>query len=76
MFFIYYNRFQIKDYPQNFLQCSVEEQKLLAIFEVDTGPYARAQFGYRKRTEAVKLKVKLPLVEERLQLIVRISIEN
>ena len=76
MFFIYYNRFQIKDYPQNFLQCSVEEQKLLAIFEVDTGPYARAQFGYRKRTEVVKLKVKLPLVEERLQLIVRISIEN
>ena len=48
----------------------------MAIFEVDTGPYARAQFGYRKRTGAVKLKVKLPLVEERLQLIVRISIEN
>ena len=73
---MYYNCFQIKDYPQNFLQCSVEEQKLLAIFEVDTGPYARAQFGYRKRTGVVKLKVKLPLVEERLQLIVRISIEN
>ena len=48
---MYYNCFQIKDYPQNFLQCSVEEQKLLAIFEVDTGPYARAQFGYRKELE-------------------------
>ena len=73
---MYYNGFQIKDYPQNFLQCSVEDQKVLAIFEVDTGPYAREQFGYRKRTGAVKLKVKLPLVEERLQLIVRRSIEH
>ena len=73
---MYYGRFQIKDYPQNFLQCSVEDQKVLAIFEVDTGPYAREQFGYRKRTGAVKVKVKLPLVEERLQLIVRIAIES
>ena len=73
---MYYNGFQIEDYPQNFLQCSVEDQKVLAIFEVDTGPYAREQFGYRKRTGAVKLKVKLPLVEERLQLIVRRSIEH
>ena len=40
---MYYNGFQIKDYPQNFLQCSVEDQKVLAIFEVDTGPYAREQ---------------------------------
>ena len=31
-------------------------------------------FGYRKRTAPVKLKVQLPLVEERLQLIVRITI--
>ena len=38
---MYYDRFQIKDYPQNFLQCSVEKQKVLEIFEVDTGPYAR-----------------------------------
>ena len=37
---MYYDCFQIKDYPENFLQCSVEEQKVLAIFEVDTGPYA------------------------------------
>ena len=73
---MYYDRFRIKDYPQNFLQCSVEEQKVLAIFEEDTGPYAREQFGYRKRTGVVKLKVKLPMVEEWLQLIVRITIEN
>ena len=73
---MYYDCFQIKDYPENFLQCSVEEQKVLAIFEVDTGPYAREQFGYRKKTGAVKLKVKLPIVQERPQLIVRISTEN
>ena len=67
---MHYDRFQIKDYPPNFLQCSVEEQKVLAIFEVDTGPYAREQFVYRKRTGAVKVNAKLPLVEERLQLVV------
>ena len=71
---IYY--FQISDYPDIYRECSVEDQKLLAIFSVDTGPYCRHQFGYRKRTAAAKLKVQLPLVEERLQLIVRITIHN
>ena len=66
--------FQISDYPDIYRECSVEDQKLLAIFTVDTGPYCRQQFGYRKRTAPVKLKVQLPLVEERLQLIVRTSI--
>ena len=66
--------FQISDYPDIYRECSVEDQKLLAIFTVDTGPYCRQQFGYRKRTAPVKLKVQLPLVEERLQLIVRITI--
>ena len=32
------------------------------------------QYGFRKRTAAAKLKVQLQLVEERLELIVRISI--
>ena len=67
--------FQINDYPQSYRECTVEDQKLLAIFTVDTGPYARQQYGYRKRTAAAKLKVQLPLVEERLQLIVRITIQ-
>ena len=66
--------FQISDYPDIYHQCSVEDQKLLAIFTVDTGPYSRHKFGYRKRTAPVKLKVQLSLIEERLQLIVRISI--
>ena len=35
---MYYDHFQIKDYTQNFLQSSVEEQKVLATFAVDTGP--------------------------------------
>ena len=69
---IYY--FQISDYPDIYRECSVEDQKLLAIFTADTRPYCRQQqFGYRKRTAPVKLKVQLPLVEERLQLIVRIT---
>ena len=66
----------MKDYLQEFLHCAVDDQKLLAMFEVDTGPYVREQLGYRKRTEAVKLKVKQPLVEERLQFIARLTIEN
>ena len=66
--------FQISDYPEIYRQCTVEDQKLLSIFKVDTGPYSRHKFGYRKRTAAVKLKVELPLVEERLQLLVRITI--
>ena len=69
-----YYYFYIGDYPDIHRECSVEDQKLLAIFTVDTGPYCRQQFGYRKRTTPVKLEVQLPLVEERLQLIVRISI--
>ena len=69
---IYY--FQISDYPDIYRECSIEDQKLLAIFTADTRPYCRQQqFGYRKRTAPVKLKVQLPLVEERLQLIVRIT---
>ena len=66
--------FEINDYPQIYRECSVEDQKLLAIFTVDTGPYARQQYGYSKRTAAAKLKVQLPLVEEQLQFIVRITI--
>ena len=65
-----------KDYPENFLQSTVNDQKLLATFEVDTGSYAREQFVCKKRTGTVKLKVKLPLVEEWLQFILRITIEN
>ena len=67
--------FQISDYPEIYRECTVVDQKLLAIFKVDTGTYSRQQFGYRKRTAAAKLKVDLPLVEERLQLLVRISTE-
>ena len=66
--------FQVTDYPQIYRECSVEDQKLLAIFHVDTAPYARQQHAYRKQTVAAKLKVQLSLVEERLQLIVRITI--
>ena len=44
---------------------------MLSLFAVDTGPYKRQKFGYRKRTGPCKLTVQLPLVEERLNLIVR-----
>ena len=57
---------QISDYPQEYLECTEEDQKLLALFEVDTGPYQKDKFGYRKRTAPLKLVVKLPFVEERL----------
>ena len=57
-------------------QCSVVDQKLLSIFEVDMRPYQRQQYGYRKRTDPVKLRVKLPLVEECLNFIVRIIIHK
>ena len=38
---------------------------------MDTGPYRKDRVGYRKRTGPAKLLVKLPLVEERLDIIVR-----
>ena len=44
---------------------------MLSSFTVDTGPYKRQKFGYRKRTSTSKLVVQLPLVEEHLSLIVR-----
>lgn len=44
---------------------------MLSLFTVDTGRYERQKFGYRKRTGPCKLTVQLPLVEERLSLIVR-----
>lgn len=46
--------FQISGYPEIYLQCTVDDQKLLSIFEVDTGPYRRQKFSYRKRTEKGK----------------------
>ena len=67
--------FQIIDYPEIYRLCKVEDQKPLAIFKVDTGPYSRPQSVYRKRTAAVKHKVEFLLVKERLQLLVRISIK-
>ena len=45
---------------------------MLSLFTVDTGRYERQKFGYRKRTGPCKLNVQLPLVEERLSLIVRL----
>ena len=66
--------FRISDCPGIYRQCTVKDEKLLAIFEVDTGPYSREQFGYKKRGRSVKLKVKNPLVEARLQLLVKITI--
>ena len=66
--------FQISDYPDIYRECTVEDQKVLAICKVDTDLYSRPQFGYRTRTVAAKLKVEFPLVEKRLQLLVRISI--
>ena len=72
---MFYNMFfQISDCPGICRQCTAKDKKLLAIFEVDTGLYSREQFGYEKRTGTVKLKVKNPLVEERLQLLVKITI--
>ena len=72
---MFYNMFfQISDCPGIYRQCTAKDEKLLAIFQVDTGLYSREQFGYEKRTGTVKLKVKNPLVEERLQLLVKITI--
>ena len=61
---------------QKYQECTMEDEKLLATFTVDTDPYSRHHFGCRKQTAAVKLKVELLLVEEQLQLIVRITIHN
>ena len=44
---------------------------MLSLFTVDTDPYKSQNFGYRKRTAPCKPSVQLPLLEERLNLIVR-----
>ena len=62
---------QITDYPPEYLEFSIKDRDILRLFIVDTGLYRRLQFGYRKRSGPCKLRVKLPLVEERLDLIVR-----
>ena len=62
---------QISDYPQEYLECTEEYQKLLALFQVDTGPYQKDKFGYRERTAPSKLVVKLPLLEERLDELIK-----
>ena len=63
--------FQISDYPDLLLQCTKQDQIILSIFYVDTGPYKRPKCGYRKRTQPVKLVIKLPIVEERLNVLVK-----
>ena len=66
----------ITDYPPEYLECSIQVQEILSLFIVHTGPYRWQQFGYRKRSGPCKLRVKLPLVEERLDLIVRPELPN
>ena len=56
------------------MQC--RRPKAFGHLDCCTGPYCRQQYGYRERTAAAKLKVQLPLVEELLQLIVRVAIHN
>ena len=41
---------------------------------MDTGRYKKQKHGYRKRTGPSKLLVKLPLVEERLDEVVKLII--
>ena len=60
---------EITDYPDN-IRCSVEDQNLLALFEVDTGQHKKEKCGYRKRTGPYKLLLKQPLVETRISLLV------
>ena len=48
---MYYDHFQIKDYPQNFLQCNVKEQKVVAIFEVGTEPMPENSLATEKELE-------------------------
>ena len=67
---------EITDYPPEYLECCIQDQDILSLFVVDTGPYRRQQFGYRKRSGPCKLRVKLPKVEERLDLIVRPELVN
>ena len=62
---------QITDYPPEYLEFSIKDRDILRLFIVDTGLYRRLQFGYIKRSGPCKLRVKLPLVEEWLDLIVR-----
>lgn len=52
------------------------DKEILSLFKVYTGPYRRQKCGYRKRSGPCKLLVKMPLVEERLQLIVRTVLLN
>ena len=66
----------ITDYPENIRKCSIDDQNLLALFQVDTGPYKREKFGYRKRTGPCKLIVKQPLVETRILLLVGTAVFN
>ena len=49
--------FHISDYPEIYREYTVEDQKLIVIFKVDTGPCSRQQFHYTKRPAAAKLKV-------------------
>ena len=53
--------------------CSIEDQNMLALFEVDTGPYKKPKSGYRKRTGPCQLTVKQPLVETRISLLVCVA---
>ena len=62
--------FQISDYPEDYLHCNEEDQELLALFKVGTKPHKKEKYGYRKRTGPSKLEVKLPLIEEKINLVV------
>ena len=62
----------ISDYQPEYLQCSQDDQKLVALLQVDNEPYKNPKHGYRKRNGPSKLLVKLPLVEESLDEVVKL----
>ena len=57
-------------------RCSIEDQNLLALSEVDTGPYQKQKYGYRKRTGLCKLVVKQPFVETKIPSLVRTTAQS
>ena len=45
---------KITDYPPEYLERSIQDQNLLNLFIVDTGPYRWNRFGNRRRSGPCK----------------------
>jgi len=57
------------DFPPELQSLSTDDQRVLSFFKILTGPYRRAQHGYRVKTHALHAVLKLDFIDDEIDAI-------